>query len=131
MGGRKKTSTRDVTIKIPRSLCLKYKMETASVPSPTLSGHVLVSISMILTRCYSIFQRKKSTQTKIQARKYGVAPAMALALLEAISANCVLMSSHSMVNQSAIHGEKSLVMIFQLMMLALMSSLIDLMGTSQ
>jgi len=60
-----------------------------------------------------------------------VAPAMALALLKAISANYVLMSNHSMVNQSAIHGENSLVMIFQLMMLALMSSLIDLMGTSQ
>ncbi len=84
MAGHKKTSTLDVTTRALPFLCSKFKMETASVLSLTLNGHVTVSFSVIVMPCCLIFQAKQSTQTKKQARKYGVAAAMALVSVEAI-----------------------------------------------
>ncbi len=50
-GGWAKTSTRDVTTKVPPSPFLRWNMGTASAVSPMLSGHVSMTTLVILVRC--------------------------------------------------------------------------------
>ncbi len=57
---------------------------SASVGTPTLSGHHLMLVSMLVTtvRCCSTCLAKGSSQTKEQANRYAVAEDMGLALME-------------------------------------------------
>jgi hypothetical protein len=85
MGGCTKTSTHDVTASAPRSPCSKSKTQVnASVATPTLSGHLLLLVSMlvIVVRCCSTCLAKGTSQTKEQARRYTVPAIGGLVLLE-------------------------------------------------
>ena len=53
MGGSIKTSTKDVTRRVPPSRYSRSKMGTASVASPTLSGHLTLRMLVIVMRCCS------------------------------------------------------------------------------
>ena len=73
MGGRSKTSTHVVTTKAPPSYCSKSKtQENASAATPKLSGHLIVSLLVIVVRCCSTCLAKGTSQTKEQARRYSV-----------------------------------------------------------
>ena len=77
-----------MTAKTPRSLCLKSKIQVnASAAIPTLSGHLIpmVSLLVIVVRCCSTCLAKGTSQTKEQARRYGVAPLMGLVLVEVMA----------------------------------------------
>ncbi len=58
MGGCSKTSTLDVTTRVPLFPCLKLKMGTASAASPMLSGHLTVAVLVIVVRCCSTSPNK-------------------------------------------------------------------------
>ena len=88
MGGGLKTSTHDVTVRNPRSLCSKSRtQENASAATPTLSGHHLMMLRMlvIVVRCCSTCLAKGTSQTKEQAYRYGVAAGMGLGLMEVMA----------------------------------------------
>ena len=86
MGGGLKTSTNDVTASTPRSLCLKSKIQVnASAAIPTLSGHLTLSMLVIVVRCCSTCLAKGTSQTKEQAKRYCVAAIMGLGLLEVVA----------------------------------------------
>ena len=93
MGGRRKTSTHDVTARTPRSPCSKSKTQgTASGASPTLSGHHLllmagVSLLVIVVRCCSTCLAKGTSQTKEQAKRYSVGAILGLVLEEVMAAS--------------------------------------------
>ena len=71
MGGRPKTSTHDVTASTPRSPCSKSKTQVnASAATPTLSGHLTLSVLVIVVRCCSTCLAKGTSQTKEQAGRY-------------------------------------------------------------
>ena len=53
MGGWRKTSTKDVMRRVPPSRYSRSKMGTASVASPTLSGHLTIRKLVIVMRCCS------------------------------------------------------------------------------
>ena len=53
MDGMQKTSTKDVTRRVPPSRYSRSKMGTASVASPTLSGHLPLRMLVIVMRCCS------------------------------------------------------------------------------
>jgi hypothetical protein len=74
MGGSSKTSTHDVMAKDPRSLSSKSKKGTASVATPALSGHHLMTGSMlvIVMPCCSTSLAKGTSQTNEQATRYTV-----------------------------------------------------------
>jgi hypothetical protein len=82
MGGRRKTSTQDATASAPRSPCSKWKTGTSSVAIPTLSGHLRVSLLVIVMRCCSTCLNKVTSQTNEQARRYTVAAILGLVLEE-------------------------------------------------
>ena len=70
MGGCSKTSTHGVTARDPLSPCLKSrKQENASAATPTLSGHLMVSLLVIVVRCCSTCLAKGTSQTKEQAKR--------------------------------------------------------------
>ena len=82
MGGSGKTSTHDVTASTQRSLCLKSKIEAnASAAIPTLSGHLTLSLLVIVVRCCSTCLAKGTSQTKEQARRYGMTAVVGLVLV--------------------------------------------------
>ncbi len=86
MGGTEKTSTHDVTASAPRSPFLKSKTRgTASAATPTLSGHLALSLLVIVVRCCSTCLAKGTSQTKEQARRYCVTSIMGLVLLEVMA----------------------------------------------
>ncbi len=77
------TSTHDVMRRAPRSLCSKSKtLKNASEAIPTLSGHLTMSLLVIVVRCCSTCLAKGTSQTKEQARRYGVTASGGLVLLE-------------------------------------------------
>ena len=83
MGGCIKTSTHDVTARIPPSPCSKSKVQgTASEATPTLSGHLMVSMLVIVVLCCSTCLAKGTSQTKEQARRYSVTGGTGLVLVE-------------------------------------------------
>jgi hypothetical protein len=84
MGGWQKTSTHDVTAKTPRYPSSKSKMGTASAATPTLSGHLTMSILVIVMPCCSTFLAKGTLQTNEQATKYTVAAFGGLVLEEMV-----------------------------------------------
>ncbi len=84
MGGKLRTSTQDVTKKAPLSPCLKSKTRmNALAATPTLSGHLAMSMLVIVVRCCSTCLAKGTSQTKEKARRYSVAASMGLFLVEA------------------------------------------------
>ncbi len=88
MGGWRKTSTNDVTARAPRSPCSRSKTQgTALAATLTLSGHLLVSILVIVARCCSTCLAKGISQTKEQAKRYGVTPFWGLVLLVVVTAS--------------------------------------------
>ncbi len=84
MGGKPKTSTHDVTASAPRSPCSKLKKQVnASAATPTLSGHLVpLRMLVIVVRCCSTCLAKGTSQTKEQARRYGVTAIVGLVLME-------------------------------------------------
>ena len=85
MGGWQKTSTHDVMARAPRSLYSKLKKQVnASEATPTLSGHLHMTLSMlvIVVRCCSTCLAKGTSQTKEQARRYTVAAVLGLVLVD-------------------------------------------------
>jgi hypothetical protein len=74
MGGWQKTSAHDVTESGPRSPSSKSKMGTALAATPTLSGHHLMMVSMlvIVMPCCSTSLAKGTSQTKEKARRYSL-----------------------------------------------------------
>ncbi len=132
MGGCGKTSTHDVTAKTPRSLCLKSKIQVnASAAIPTLSGHLLVSMLVIVVRCCSTCLAKGTSQTKEQAGRYCVAAGWGLVLVEVMAVIYVQMMNHLMVMVIAGHVQINLVIVSQLMVLVQTCSLTTRMDTSQ
>ncbi len=88
MGGCIKTSTHDVTASAPRSPCSKSKIRgTASAATPTLSGHLMVSMLVIVVRCCSTCLAKGTSQTKEQAGQYTVAAGGGLVFMEVMEVN--------------------------------------------
>ncbi len=91
MGGGTKTSTINVTARTPRSPCSKSKTQgTASAATPTLSGHlllVMITLLVIVVRCCSTCLAKGTSQTKEQAKRYGVAGILGLILVEVMAAS--------------------------------------------
>jgi hypothetical protein len=86
MGGSTKTSTHDVTASAPRSPCSKSKTRgTASAATPTLSGHLMVSMLVIVVRCCSTCLAKGTSQTKEQAGRYSVAEGLGLVFGEMVT----------------------------------------------
>jgi hypothetical protein len=63
MGGNAKTSTNVVITKVPPSLYLRSKMETASVATPKLSGHLRIRRLKILLLCSSTFPNKGTSHS--------------------------------------------------------------------
>jgi hypothetical protein len=84
MDGRPKTSTHDVMAKAPRYPCSKSKMGTASVATSALSGHLTLSMLVIVMPCCSTSLAKGTSQTNEQARRYGVEAIMGLILVEEV-----------------------------------------------
>ena len=83
MGGSIKASTHDVTASTPRSLSSKSKTQgNASVATPALSGHLMVSLLVIVVRCCSTCLAKGTSQNKEHARRYTVAARWGLVLVE-------------------------------------------------
>ncbi len=88
MGGCSKTSTQDVTARAPRSPCSKSRTQVnASAATPTLSGHLMVSLLVIVVRCCSTCLAKGTSQTKEQAKRYTVAEGWGLVLEEVNTAS--------------------------------------------
>ncbi len=90
MGGWLKTSTQDVTASARRSLCSKSKTQmNASAATPTLSGHHLMVMSMlvIIVRCCSTCLAKSTSQTKGQAKSKDVKANMGLVFMEVMAAS--------------------------------------------
>jgi hypothetical protein len=68
------TSTHDATANTPQSLSLKSKtQENASAAIPTHSGHLMISMLVIVVRCCSTCLAIGTSQTKEQARRFTVA----------------------------------------------------------
>jgi hypothetical protein len=87
MDGCRKTSTHDVKASAPQSPCSKSKTRgNASAATPTLSGHSLIMLSMlvIVVRCCSTCLAKGTSQTKEQARRYAVAAGRGLVLVDKV-----------------------------------------------
>ncbi len=87
MGGRPKTSTHDVTVRTPLYPYSKSKtLGNASAATPTLSGHLMVALLVIVVRCCSTCLAKGTSQTKEQARRYTVTGRRGLVLMEEVRA---------------------------------------------
>ncbi len=87
MGGITKTSIHDVTVKTPRSPCSKSRIQvSASAATPTVSGHLIVSLLVIVVRFCSTCLAKGTSQAKEQAKRYTVAVFMGLVLVEVMAA---------------------------------------------
>jgi hypothetical protein len=72
-----------VTASAPRSPCSKSKTQVnASAATPTLSGHLTLSMLVIVVRCCSTCLAKGTSQTKEQARRYTVTAVGGLVLEE-------------------------------------------------
>ena len=85
MGGRSKTSTHVVTTKAPPSYCSKSKtQENASAATPKLSGHLIVSLLVIVVRCCSTCLAKGTSQAKEEAGRYCVTFTGGLVLKEVL-----------------------------------------------
>ena len=83
MGGRQKTSTHDVTASAPPSPCSRSKTRwSASAATPTLSGHLTMSMLVIVVRCCSTCLAKGTSQTKEQVRRYCVSAVWGLVFVE-------------------------------------------------
>jgi hypothetical protein len=85
MGGRPKTSTHNVMAKDPRSLSSKRNKGTASVATPELSGHLTISLLVIVMRCCSTSLAKGTSQTSEQAKRYGVPALTGLVLMDMVT----------------------------------------------
>jgi hypothetical protein len=124
MGGCSKTSIHDVTASIPRSPSSKSKTGTASAATPTLSGHLTISMLVIVMPCCSTSLAKGTSQTNEQARRYGVTGRRGLAFMEVVSEVSLLyLKNHLMVRKRAGHMQMSLVIVFQLMIVVSTCSL--------
>jgi hypothetical protein len=85
MGGTAKISTHDVTVRTPQSPCSKSKTRgTASAATPALSGHLTLSMLVILVRCCSTYLAKGTSQTKEQGGGYSVAAIGGLVIVEMV-----------------------------------------------
>ncbi len=83
MGGRANTSTHDVTKKALRSPCSKSKIRrNASAATPTLSGHLVMRLLVIVVRCCSTCLARGTFQTKDMAKRYSVAEYGGLVLVQ-------------------------------------------------
>jgi hypothetical protein len=88
MGGCIKTSTQDVMPSAPQYPCSKSKTRgNASAATPTLSGHLTLSLLVIVVRCCSTCLAKGTSQTKEQAKRYAVSAGWGLVLLEVMAAS--------------------------------------------
>ena len=86
MGGGPKTSTINVTVSTPRSLCLKSRTQgNASAATPMFSGNLLVAMLVIVVRCCSTCLAKGTSQTMEQAKRYSVTAIVGLVLLEVMA----------------------------------------------
>ncbi len=89
MGGCAETFTQDVTASAPRYPCSKSKtLVNASAATPKLSGHLIlgqVSMLVIVVRCCSTCLAKGTSQTKEQAKRYGVTAIVGLVLEEMVT----------------------------------------------
>jgi hypothetical protein len=133
MGGCIKTFTQDVTKRVPPSRYSRFKMGTASVASPTLSGHHL-AISMlviVIQCCLTCLAPVTSLPNEKQERRYCATIAGDLVLQEMVGMIYVQCGNHLMVIKTAYHGQSALVMLSQLMVLVLTCSLTRRMDTSQ
>ena len=113
MGGSIKTSTKDVTRRVPPSRCSRSKTGTASVASPTLSGHLTISMLVIVMRCCSTcLAPVTSLPNEKQERRYGAEKTGDLVLQEEmVSMIYVQCMKHLMVIKTAIHWQSKLVMV--------------------
>ena len=86
MGGSSKTSILDVMASTPRSPYSKSKKRgNASAVTPTLSGHLMISLLVIVVRCCSTCLAKGTTQTKERAKRYGVRASGGLVLQDVMA----------------------------------------------
>ncbi len=126
------TSTHDVTASAPRSHCSKSKTQVnASEATPTLSGHLSLSLLVIVVRCCSTCLAKGTSQTKEQAGRYTVAASMGLVLVEVGRMIYLHGLNHLMVMVIAYHVQINLVIVSQLMVLVQTCSLTTRMEDSQ
>ena len=104
MGGNTKTSTLDVTKRVPLSVSSRSKMETASEDSLRLSGHLMVSLLVTVMRCCSTCLAAVTSQPNKQERRgYTAVVGGDLILLEVVVVSYVHGVNHLMVMESAYH----------------------------
>jgi hypothetical protein len=133
MGGSIKTFTQDVTRRVPPSRYSRSKMGTASVASPTLSGHLPLSMLVIVMRCCSTcLAPVTSLPNEKQETRYGATVDSDLVLqAEMVSLIYVQYLNHLMVMITAYHVQSKQVMLSQLMVLVLTCSPTRRMESSQ
>jgi hypothetical protein len=104
MDGRPKTSTHVATKRVQLSPYLRLKMETASVATPKLSGHLRVGVLKILLPCSSTSHNKGTSHTSHKrSMRLGAGVAVDLGLLEVMHGSYVHVMNHSMVTIIAVH----------------------------
>jgi hypothetical protein len=131
MGGITKISIHDVTAKAPRYPSLKSKMGTASAATPTLSGHLTLSMLVIVMPCCSTSLAKGTSQTIEQAKRYIVTAVVGLVLEEMVTVIYMHTMNHLMAMDTAYQIQISLVIVFQLMIVVSTCSLTRRITTSQ
>jgi hypothetical protein len=133
MDRMQKISTKDVTRRVPPSRYSRSKMGTASVASPTLSGHLTISLLVIVMRCCSTcLAPVTSLPNEKQERRYGATVDSDLVLqAEMVSLIYVQYLNHLMVMITAYHVQSKQVMLSQLMVLVLTCSPTRRMDPSQ
>jgi hypothetical protein len=97
-------------------------MGTASAATPMLSGHLTLSMLVIVMPCCSTSLAKGTSQTNEEAKRYYVTAIRGLVLLE-VTVISVHIMNHLMVMEIADHMQISLVIVFQLMMVVSTCSL--------
>jgi hypothetical protein len=113
MGGSIKTSTHVATRRVQPSPYLRLKMETASVATLKLSGHLIISVLKILLPCSSTSHRKGTSHSN-HKRSMGLAATvgMDLCLLDLIGMSYVQSLNHLMVTIIANHVQMRMVTRF-------------------
>ncbi len=130
MGGWLKTSTQDVIRRAPPSPYWKSEMGTASVASPTLSGHQIMSVLVTVVRCSSTSPRKQTSNNK-RLFRYSAEVTRGLCLEEIFLTNRIYVYlNHLMMRKCVNHGQMNLVTV-SLNKMALTCWLTRRMDTSQ
>jgi hypothetical protein len=126
-GGIQKTSTLGVITRGQLSPCSRSKEEIASEATPKLSGHLIVTMLVIVMRCCSTSLANVTSSTNEQEKRYS---ADLLRDLTLVGMSLVHILNHLMVMKSAVHLQITL-FIVSLLKVVRTASLTRTMDSSQ